>query len=187
MGNSNIIEVYADYIYYLPIGDKEKIDYIKNTLVNADVEKYVEYLSLRTMVPLAYHKEILEKKKSFSIRLDPIVEEAQAYAFAHYDLRDSYMLVCLKFIDNSYILTPPRFVMIDGNDPEKGLMKEFSRLSKQKLDPMLINTIKPIAIIGSKKDAILYISKLTNINKRIMFENNVDNLLNLIGLENGSK
>lgn len=183
MGNSNVIEVYADYIYYLPIGDKEKIDYIKNTLVNANIEKYVEYLSLRTIIPLASHKEIIEKKRQLSIRLDPIVEEAQAYAFAHHDLRDSYMLVCLKYIDNSYILTPPRFVMIDGNDPERGLMKEFSRLSNQKLDSMLANTIKPIAIIGSKRDAILYVSKLTN--KRLL--NNVDNLFKLLEFDGDLK
>lgn len=187
MGNSNVIEVYADYIYYLPVGDKEKIDYIKNILVSAGVEKYVEYLSLRTMVPLACHKEILEKKRELSIRLDPVVEEAQAYAFAHYDMRDSYMLVCLKFIDNGYILTPPRFVMIDGNDPEKGLMKEFSRLSKQRLDSVLINTIKPIAIIGAKRDAILYVSKLTT-NKRILLDDNIYNILKMLdSIDNGSK
>lgn len=178
MGNSNVIEVYADYIYYLPVGDKEKIDYIKNTLVSADVEKYIEYLSLRTMIPLACHKEILEKERSIPIRLDSIVEEAQAYAFAHHDLRDSYMLICLKSIEDGYILTPPRFVMIDGDDPEKGLMKEFSRLSKQKLDSILVNTIKPIAIIGSNKDAMLYVSKLTN--KKILLDNNINNLLKLL-------
>jgi hypothetical protein len=178
MGNKNVIEVYADYIYYVPIGDKEKIDYIRDTLVAADVEKYVEYLSLKTMIPLACHKEVLERKRCRSIKLDPIVEEAQAHAFAHHDAHDSYMLACLKFIDNSYILTSPRFVMVDGNDPEKGLNKEFSRLSKHKLDAMLANTIKPIAIIGSKKDAILYVSKLTN--KRSPPEVNIGNLLKFL-------
>lgn len=162
MGNSNVIEIYADYIYYLPIGDKEKIDYIKNVLMDISVEKHVEYLSLRTIVPLACHKEIIEKKCNCPIRLDPIVEEAQAHAFAYCDLHDSFMLMCLKFIDNNYILTPPRFVMTDGSNPERGLFKEFSRLSKHKLDSILVNTIKPIAIIGSKKDSILYASNLAN-------------------------
>lgn len=186
MGNNNVIEVYVDYIYYLPIGDKEKIDYIKKTLRNANVEKYVEYLSLRTIIPLAFYKEILEKKRNIFIRLDPIVEEAQAYAFAHHDFRDSHMLICLKSIENGYILTPPRFVMIDGNDPEKGLIKEFSRLSKQKLDSILVNTIKPIAIIGSKKDAVLYISKLTN-NKKILLDDNINSLLRLLKEKYGLK
>lgn len=183
MGNKNVIEVYADFIYYIPVGDKEKIDLIRDTLKDADVEKYVEYLSLKTIIPLAYQKELLEEKRKHPIRLDPIVEEAQARTFAHHDVRDSYMLICLKYIDNSYILTPPRFVMIDGNDPEKGLIKEFSRLSKQKLDSILSGTIKPIAIIGLKKDTILYVSKLTN--KKISSDNN--NLNNILKfLENNS-
>ena len=162
MGNKNVIEVSADYIYYMPIGAKNKIDHIKNVLANTNVEKYVEYLSLKTIIPLAHHKEILENKRNLSIRLDTIVESAQAHAYAHYDTHNSYMLICLKYIDDYYILTPPRFIIIDGNDPEKGLLKEFSRLSKQKLDNMLENTIKPIAIIGSKKDAVLYVSKFVN-------------------------
>lgn len=161
MGNKNSIEILADYIYYIPIGDKEKIDHIKDTLAGINAEKYVEYLSLKTATPLAAHKDILEKKRGYHLRLDPIVEEAQAYAFAHHDMRESYMLICLKYIDNHYILTPPRYVMADGNDPEKGLIKEFSRLSCGKLDTMLSGTIRPIAIIGSKKDAILYVSRLT--------------------------
>lgn len=159
MGNNNVIEVYADYIYYLPIGNKEKIDFIKNTLLNANVESHIEYLCLETIIPLASHKDILEKSRSISIKLDYIVEEAQAYAFAHYELRDSYMLICLKATDNRYILTPPRFILMDGDDPKKGLQKEFSRLSKQKLDHMIENTIKPIAIIGKKKDTLLFVSK----------------------------
>lgn len=178
MGNSNIIEDNTDYIYYLPVGNKDKIDFIKNTLVNANVEKYVEYLCLKTIIPLASHKEILEINRSISIILDPIAEEAQAHAFAYYDLYDSHMLICLKSVENGYILTPYRLIMTDGNNPEKRLMKEFSRLSKQKLDSILLNTIKPVAIIGPKKNALLYVSKLTD--KKILLDENINNLLKLL-------
>lgn len=178
MGNKNVIEVYADYIYYIPIGDKDKIDYIKNILTETAVDKYVEYLSLKTIIPLAHHKEILEKQKQYVIQLDPIVEEAQAYAFSHYDIHCSYMLICLKYIDGCYILIPPKFLIIDGNNPEKGLAKELSRLSDRKLDDLLANTIKPIAIIGPRKDTVLYISKLTN--KKIISNENIDKFLKLL-------
>lgn len=180
MGNKNVIEVYADFIYHVPIGDKNKIEQIKDILTDANVEKYIEYLSLKSIIPLASHKEILEKKRNQVIRLDPIVEEAQAHVFAYYDIPDSYMLVQLKYIDDSYILTFPRFVMIDGNNPQKGLLKEFSRLSKHRLDAILYNTVKLIAVIGSKKDSVLYVSKLTNSTKRLSFDNNVHNLLKFL-------
>ena len=160
MGNKNVIEVYADFIYYIPIGNKEAIDHIKSVLSEENVETYVEYLSLRALLPLASHKEILEQNRLCDIKMDNIVEEAQAHAYGSCENRDSYMLMCLKFIDNEYILTPPRYIMTDGDDPEGALSKEFSRLSRHKLDTLLINTVKPIAIIGINKDAILYVSKL---------------------------
>src|ERR1700739_4887917 len=99
MGNKQVVEVYADFIYYTPIGDKERIDHIRDTLTAENVEKYVEYFSFRTIIPLAVHKDILEKRRKLMIKLDPVVEEAQAYAYSNHDTRDSYMLVCLKFID----------------------------------------------------------------------------------------
>jgi len=178
MGNKQVVEVYADYIYYAIIGTKERIDHTKNILKNANIEKYVEYYSLKTIIPLAIHKEILEQRKNLSIRLDTVVEEAQAHAFANYDSRESYMLVCLKIIDGSHILTFPRYVMVDGNDPEKGLIKEFSRLSNRKLDAILFNTIKPVAIINKDRDTILYVSKL--VGRKSFDDENVGNILKLL-------
>ena len=162
-GNKQIVEVFADQIYYIPVGDKERIDYIKKILTDANVEKYVEYLSVRTMCPLAVQRDLLEKRRGFSIRLDPVVEEAQAYAYASHETPSSHMLLCLKLVDGNYILTPPRYVMVDGDDPEKGLSKEFSRLSHHKLDSILQNTIKPIALISRHKDTILYVSRLSTV------------------------
>lgn len=185
MGNKNIVEVCADYIYYIPVGNKGKIDHIRNTLENAEKEKYVEYLSLKTIIPLAQHKDILEEKRKHNIRLDPIVEEAHAHAFAYYDNRNAYMLMCLKYIDNIYILTFPRFIMVDGNDPQKGLAKEFSRLSDKKLDAILANTIKPVSVIGSKKEAILYVSKLNN--KRALSYGNIESMFSFLDAINGEK
>ena len=178
MGNTNVIEIYADYIYYIPLGEKDKIDQIKEILTIAGIDKYVEYFSVRTIVPLATFKECLERQRDLLIKLDPVVEEAQAHAYASYDSHKSYMLVCLKCIDGAYILTPPRYVMIDGNDPEKGLIKEFSRLSNKKLDHILINTIKPVAIISKNRDTLLYISILAN--KRSFNDENLSNLLKFL-------
>ncbi|AYV83601.1 MAG: hypothetical protein Hyperionvirus9_18 [Hyperionvirus sp.] len=178
MGNTNVIEVYADYIYYIPVGDKDRIDFIRDTLTAAGIEKYVEYFSVKTIVPIAFYKEMLEHHRKLIIKLDPVVEEAQAHAYASYESNNSYMLICLKSIDDVYVLTPPRYVMVDGNDPEKGLVKEFSRLSNRKLDIMLANTIKPAAIISKNKDTILYISKFTS--RKSFDDDNLNNLLKFL-------
>lgn len=178
MGNSNSIEVYADYIYYVPVGDKDIIEHVKDTLMNASIEKSIEYLSIKTIVPIAIYKESMETKRNIIIKLDPIVEEVQAYVYAAHESPSSHMLICLKYIDGVYILTQPRYIMVDGNDPEKGIYKEFSRLSNKKLDNLLLNKIKPIAIINKSKDTILYISKLVN-NKHID-NDNLDNMLKLL-------
>lgn len=161
-GDKNIIEIYADFIYYVIIGDKEEIDDTVKILNKNRADDYIEYLSLKSSVPLAKHKEKLEKQKNSSINLDPIVEEAQAYSYTCYDTKTCHMLVCLKLIDNEYILTFPRYIMIDGDDPEKGLLNEFARLSANKLNNKLASTIRPLDVIGSNNDVILYVSVLTN-------------------------
>jgi len=158
--NSNIIEVYADFIYYVIIGEKKSVDYIKNILSSEKVETYVEYLCLKASVPIAKHRENIEKYKQIEVQLDPIVEEAHACAYSSCDMKNSFMIVCLKIIENNYILTFPRYVMVDGDDPEKGLINEFSRLSKNKLTALLASTIRPYDVIGSNKDTILYLSIL---------------------------
>jgi hypothetical protein len=180
MDRTNIIEVYADYIYYAIIGDQPEIDKITTALMTANVEQYVEYLTLQTVVPLGSHIESLEQSRNIKIRLDPIVEEAQAYSYSYHPSKDSHMLICLKIIDGCHIITFPRYVLVDGNDPEKGLINEFIRLSKGKLDNSLRNTIKPVAIIGRNKDVILYVSKLLKIKNRFSDNEGLNNILQLL-------
>ena len=185
--NKNVIEVYADYIYYAMVGDKEEIDRIVNILRTEKVENYVEYMSLKTSIPLAKHKDKIEQHKQTEIKLDPIVEEAQAHAHTCYNSNNSYMLICLKMIENNYILTFPRYIMVDGDDPEKGLINEFSRLSKNKLENIIRSTIRPFDIIGTNKDAILYVSVLSR-KKNKKNDITLDGLLKLlIDLENFDK
>jgi len=159
--DKNIIEIYADFIYYVILGDKEEIDDTVKILNKNRADNYVEYLSLKTLIPLAKHKEKIEKSKHVNIELDAIVEEAQAYSYTCYDMKTCHMLVCLKLIENEYILTFPRYIMIDGDDPEKGLLNEFARLSSNKLNNKLSSTIRPLDVIGTNNDVILYVSVLT--------------------------
>jgi hypothetical protein len=178
MNDSNIIEIYADYIYYAIAGDKENIDELANLLNKTNIENYIEYFSFKTIVPLAKQKSILEKNKKINIKLETIVEEAQAHTYYNYTFSDSYILVCLKKINNKYILTFPRFIMVDGDNPERGLIDEFKRLTNNKLNPMVENTIKPIAIMGKNKNTVLYFSYLTN--KNYQDEFSFSNLLKLL-------
>ena len=162
--NSNIIEIYADYIYYVIIGEKKSIEHVIDVLTAEKVETYVEYLCLKASVPIAKHNENIERCKQIEIQLDPIVEEAHACAYSSHDLENSYMIVCLKIIENNYILTFPRYIMVEGDDPQKGLITEFSRLSKNKLTTLLSQSIMLYndIVIGSKQDTMLYISALKN-------------------------
>ena len=157
---NNIIEVDAEYIYYVIIGDKEQVDKVISILKEEKVDNYVEYLCLRAIMPIAKHKENIEFERHISLKMDNIVEESQACAYSCNNSRNAYMLVCLKMIDDQYILTFPRYIYVYGNDPQKGLMNEFSRLSKNRLNTLLTSTIKPFDVIGSKKDTILYVSVL---------------------------
>lgn len=176
--NNNIIEVYADNIYYAIVGSKSEIDNVINILRTEKVESYVEYMALKTNIPLAKHKEKIEHHKQTEISLDPIVEEAHACAHSCFNSKSSYMIVCLKIIENHYILTFPRYIMVDGDDPEKGLIDEFNRLSRNKLNKIVRSTIRPYDIIGRNRDAILYISVLSDQVNKISDKNIGKNIIN---------
>lgn len=176
--NTNIIEIYADYIYYIIIGEKKMVNNIMTILANEKVDNYVEYISVKANVPLAIHKENIEKLKNIVITLDPIVEEAHAKAYSLCDMKTAYMMLYLKKIDNKYILTFPRYIMVDGDDPEKGIINEFSRLSNNKITHLLENTISLHDIIGIKKDTLLYMSILKSQNNQN--NNRINELLKIL-------
>lgn len=159
--DKNVIEIYADFIYYVILGDKEEVDDVARILNKNKADDYVEYISLKSSIPLAKHKEKLEKHKHKLIELDAIVEQAQAYSYTCYDTKNCYMLICLKIINGELILTFPRYIMLDGDDPEKGLLNEFARLSANKLNEKLSSSIRPLDVIGTNNDVILYVSVLT--------------------------
>lgn len=167
MTNKNIIEVYADYIYYGIIGDKQKIEHVKNILTESQRKtpnNQIEYYNLKTIIPLVLYKECIEKYKNIQIKLDPLVEEAQANLFASLNSPSSYMLVVLRNNNGEYVLEYPKYQISEDKDPELMIEKEFSNLSNKQLDKLLSKTIKPIAILGPNRDVILYTSKLVTKN-----------------------
>lgn len=174
--NDKILEI--DLIYYAIIGTKYEIDNTALILSNANIDNYVNYLSLKTSIPLMNHKELLENKLKKNIKLDSIVEEVHAYAYSCHNAKNSHMIVCLKTIDNQLVMTFPRYVMNDNSDnsnnsnndnnsdctddPVNSIRMEFARLSRNKLRL----PIKAHSVFGDNNEILLYVSI---IDKKIKF------------------
>lgn len=175
-----IIEVIADYIYFVITGPLNSVNkFINNISVN---KKYNDrkFIPLRIDIPIAFSCENLEKIHNIKIIIDEGTESAQSFAFArHSFIHDKsninediinyesiYMLIELELIldnnnneDEYYKLKFPKLELQDNDDPEEVLLK-WVKNSGCKVSNNMKKTIKPITLVGCNEDILVYTAKI---------------------------
>ena len=173
--NCTIIEIVADFIFFVVIGSNEDIkNYIKNikNKVPSDI-----YISLKIDVPIVNELKKLEMIYKKKILIESGSESAQSFAFAQdsYIIRSrnrssdilnkkSYMLMVLENVDETkMILKYPKLELHDDDDPEVVVMNWVSNIHKIENNIIIKNikkTIKPITLVGYKNDILVYTAKI---------------------------
>jgi hypothetical protein len=174
MSNNNctIIEIVADYIFFVVTGtDSEIKNYIKNMKNN---DKNI-YISLKIDKPIVNELSKLEKLYNKKIIIETGSESAQSFAFA----QDSYiiksknfsisndnlnkkthMLMILENLNsNKMILKYPKLELHDDDDPEVVVMNWVLNSNDIKNNFIIKNikkTIKPLTLVGYRNDILVY-------------------------------
>ena len=169
-----IIEVVADYIYFVITGTQNSLNkFIKK------LDSKHNYLPLRIDIPLASAIEKIEQQHDIKIIIEEGTESAQSFAFARHSFihnktnstddsfnNSTYMLIELEPDDNDnnhYKLKFPKLELHDDDDPEEVLIKwakSSSNLNMCKIINNMKKTIKPITLVGCNLDILVYTAKI---------------------------
>lgn len=157
------IEIYSEFVFYVPVGDKSCIDNIRNILEEENVDKNIKYLSLKLFVPLSMQKEIIDE--TCESLLEPIVEETHANVYSNHPVQDAYMLIVLIKEGKKTSLSFLKIMPEENLSLEKIIIKQFSKLGGGKIEKDVYSSIKPIAVVGRNKDTLVYMSKIKKCSK----------------------
>jgi hypothetical protein len=168
--NINIIEITADYLYIIILGDKSSIDELIYDMQSNDKIEDVQYISVKIDNPSANKCDELIKNiilddnniKSFkNIILDDGIETAQCYTYAEGYNNQLYMLMILTKNNNSnnYILGFPKFNLNDDDDPEI-LIENWFRKKIKRIPTGLKKNFKLITIVGKNTNILVIATKI---------------------------
>jgi hypothetical protein len=170
--NTNIIEISAEYIYFVMVGDKKNlttlIKNMENHNKNTNKEYNKKFIVTRLDIPILYKYDEIEKKSKKKLRLDYSIESAQSYAFAQeqfifqheqkkFTENDASINYMIMVIDDD-ILRFPKIDLID-EDPERMIM-EWVKKYNGYLPVQIKKTIKPLSLVGYDKDILVYMAKI---------------------------
>jgi hypothetical protein len=163
---NNIIEIIADYIYFVITGEKKELEELKLKLEEHDSES--KYLICRLDIPISFRFNKIQKLHNQKLTIDMGIESAQSYALAQEqfifykfmnkkkidlhvdDLKPKYMLMQV----NENILRFPKLELNDEDEPEKLIMEWIN--NKNINNNNLKKTIKPISLVGFDNEILVY-------------------------------
>jgi len=163
---SNVIEIIADYIYFVITGDKKELLDLKGKLEEKDVESI--YMVLRLDIPISFRFEKIEKTLNTKLNIDNGIESAQSYALAQeqfifYKMTNKKKLefeqICDKpkymlMVINDNVLRFPKLELNDEDEPDKIILEWINKKNIQNNN--LKNSIKPISLVGFDNEILVY-------------------------------
>jgi hypothetical protein len=159
-----IIEISADYIYLVIIGEKETLKDFSKKIKNYSNDKSKEYIVTRLDIPILFRYDKIKKYHNNIEIIDVGTESAQSYAFAQeqfifpkqnkkFKENDSSINYMLMEIDDN-ILRFPKIDLVD-EDPEK-IIYEWVKKNYGSIPDKIKKTIKPLSLVGYDNDILVY-------------------------------
>jgi hypothetical protein len=163
---NNVVEIIADYIYFVITGDKKELSELKLKLEECDSE--TNYIVTRLDIPISFKFKNIQKRWDNKLNIDIGIESAQSYAFAQEQfifykfinkkkiettIEESGPKYMLMMINNN-ILSYPKLELNDEDDPEKIILEWINK--KNISNNNLKKTIKPISLVGFNNEILVY-------------------------------
>jgi hypothetical protein len=177
--NNNIIEISADYIYFVIVGEKNSllnlIDDIEknnknknNKNKNNKNKNNIKFIVTRLDIPILFRYNKIQKMITTNLKLDNSIESAQSYAFAQEqflipkqktkfienDTNKNYMMMMIEYD----ILRFPKIELTD-EDPEKMIL-DWIKNNIGNIPVKIKKTIKPLSLVGYNNEILVYMAKL---------------------------
>lgn len=166
---TSIIEIMAEYIYLVIIGEKNDLkEFAKNLKTNVYDDKK-KFIITRLDIPILFEYDNLLKNINQELIIDNGIESAQSYAYAQepfilprmnkkkimkMDHTENYMLMMID--DN--ILRFPRIDLTE-EDPEKMIIDWIKKYNGN-VPEKFVKTIKPLSLVGFDDEILVYSGKI---------------------------
>lgn len=166
-----IIEITADYLCLIVLGDKMTIEDLIEDVKLANPDNLTQYIAVKIDNPIANKCFELEGilnngKETFkNISLDDGVETAQCYTYAEGYHSQSYMLMNVYEDDTKYVLGFPKFELGDEEDPEIIIEGWFKKRVKR-LPSGIKKNMKLITVVGPQTNILVIATKIKNKKKK---------------------
>lgn len=166
-----IIEITADYLCLVVLGDKMTIDELIEDIKLANPTDSTQYIAVKIDHPTANKCMELSdflncnKNQTKNIILDDGVETAQCYTYAEGYHCQTYMLMNISEEDTKYILGYPKFELGDEEDPEIIIEGWFKKKVKR-LPSGIKKNMKLITVVGAETNILVIATKIKNKKKK---------------------
>jgi hypothetical protein len=177
-----VIEITADYLCLVVLGDKSSIENLISDMKNTcRAEDKTEYIAVKIDCPSANkcyeltkslnngidieNISISDLNKIKNVKIDDGVETAQCYTYAEGYHSQLYMLMRITEDENSYILGYPKFELEDDEDPEL-LVEDWFRQRTKKIPGGLRKNMKLITVVGADTNILVIATKINKRNKK---------------------
>lgn len=162
MDNNNItiIEISADAIYLVAVGDKKSMDKLACDL-NKKSTGNISYITQKLDVPIASKCADLIDSLNTNVSADAGVEIAQCYTYADGHDCKNYMLMELHDIGNKkeYKVTYPKLMLENDCDPEKVILNWFKK-NLSDIPKGIKKTLVPITLVGANDEILVFSAKI---------------------------
>lgn len=153
-----IIEITADYLYLIILGDKSTIDDLVNDIKVSNPTDSTKYISVKIDNPAANKSFELTNVLNKDVIVADGVETAQCYTFAEGYNNQSYMLMTVQEDNNTYVLGYPKF-NLDEEDPEIIIENWFKKKIKN-IPNGIKKNMKSITVVGIETNILVMATKI---------------------------
>jgi hypothetical protein len=167
---TSIVEIMAEYMYLVIIGEKDNLKDFVNNLKNNVMDDKKKFIITRLDVPILFEYDKIRNTAKKELIVDMGIESAQSYAYAQepfilprvnkkkqlkMDHTENYMLM---IIDDNIL----RFPKIDltEEDPEKMIIDWMKKYNGGTVPEKFIKTIKPLSLVGFDDEILVYSGKI---------------------------
>lgn len=174
-----IIEITADYLCLVVLGDKSTIDDLITDINLVNPSDSTQFIAVKIDNPTANKCTELtnlyncNKTSNKSVVLDEGIETAQCYTYAEGYNNQSYMLMNITEENDKYILGYPKFELGDEEDPEIIIENWFKKKVKR-LPSGIKKNMKLITVVGSQSNILVIATKIKNKKNNKQIKQNSD-------------
>ena len=163
-----IIEISADYIYLVIIGEKNRLQSFSKELQNTCNDPHKKFIVTRLDIPILFNYDKIKKSYINLENVDTSIESAQSYACAQeqfifpkqnkkFTPEDPTINYMLMIIEDKTL----RFPKIDliNEDPEE-MINEWIIKNYGVIPEQIKKSMKPLSLVGFDNEILVYSAKI---------------------------